>query len=243
MEGRCCQKDDNIASFDASYGSNYNPESGWSANRLVRTRMMLSPRDLLMLEDRNVWSHPGHRRKETIMQRHPGLRTSQYQIFADCHQIWLEDDRADMGSGADPAERVAAIDELVEQLLSQEAHARRVGIAPGVMCLLTARARRVPIEVTLLAQSPAAAEAGWDRVVEASLDLPSGRMVVHGPSDYFPEAPRLRLSPGTYRVRAYFGGQDTVSPDESEGADHYWVVLWPAPTTAPAVLFIKEPDV
>lgn len=85
----------------------------------------------------------------------------------------------------------------------------------------------MPLEVQVGATPPTSDLVGWDRVVEASLALPSGVLVLHGPSDYLPAAPHLTLAPGTYRLRAYFGGLDTLSSDGLEGADHYKVVLWP----------------
>lgn len=166
-----------------------------------------------------------------------------YRIFADYHQIYLEDSQAvqaGAGEGEVPDQQVTAIDTLVGQLLSPEAKARRVGVAPGVVAILTARNATVLLSVEVVSHPPSDDWRGWDRVVEASLDLPSGCLVVHGVSDYFPAAPRISLAPGTYRVRAYYGGLETVSSDALEGADHYKVVLWPAPAAQPVVLFAKE---
>ncbi|MFA4914997.1 MAG: hypothetical protein WC590_15290, partial [Burkholderiaceae bacterium] len=39
----------------------------------------------------------------------------------------------------------------------------------------------------------------------------------------------LPVAPGTYRVRVYCGGFDTLSEDRLDGDDHYRVLLWPAP--------------
>jgi hypothetical protein len=50
----------------------------------------------------------------------------------------------------------------------------------------------------------------------------------------------VTLQPGTYRVRAYFGGLDTVSADGLEGDDHYRVVLWPAPAQEPVILLAQD---
>src|SRR5579859_180152 len=162
------------------------------------------------------------------------------EIFADYHQVCVEDCQAQADEGGDDEERVKRIDARITQLLDKAAYERHLGVAPGVACLLTARAMTVPVDVEILAEAPPPDFAGWDRVVEASLDVPSGCLVVHGPTDYFPTAPRIALAPGTYRVRAYFGRLGSVSADELEGADHYRVVLWPAPQAEPAVLFTKE---
>jgi hypothetical protein len=175
------------------------------------------------------------------MPIHQESLSQRLAVCADYHQIYLEDAlaHADEGGG-DGEERVQRLDAWVAQVLSEAARERHLGVAPGVVCLLTARARTVPVEVEIVAEAPSADFAGWDRVVEASLDLPSGCLVVHGPTDYFPTAPRLSLAPGPYRVRAYFGGGETVSPDGLEGADHYKAVLWPAPLREPLTLYERE---
>lgn len=170
------------------------------------------------------------------MPLHPGVSASQHQIFADYHQVYLEDSQAQAGVGDDPKSRVDASDALVAQVLSPAAQARHVGIAPGVLCVLTARTTTVPVAVEVQTQPPTEKLSGWDQVVEASLDVPSGCLVLHGPTDYFPAAPRLTVTPGTYRVRVYFGGLETVSPDQLEGHDHYRLVLWPAPAREPTML-------
>lgn len=158
-------------------------------------------------------------------------QTHRFDLFADYHQLYLEDRQAQRDD-----ETVEALDARIAQLLSAPAHARHLGVAPGIICLHTARNLTVPLEVELRDQAPTNDLAGWDRVVEASLSLPSGVLVLHGPTDYLPDAPHLPLPPGTYRVRAYFGGLDTLSPDGLEGADHYKVALWPGEEQEPTVL-------
>lgn len=54
--------------------------------------------------------------------------------------------------------------------------------------------------------------------------------------DYFPEAKHLPVSPGSYRVRVYYGGLNTLSADGLDGEDYYQVVLWPEKYRSPAVL-------
>ena len=54
--------------------------------------------------------------------------------------------------------------------------------------------------------------------------------------DYFPDAKRLPVSPGCYRVRVYYGGLDTLSTDVLEGEDHYQVAFWPEDDRDPEIL-------
>lgn len=164
----------------------------------------------------------------------------QFHLFADYHQVYLEDSQVRIGAEADVGQRVAALDAWVAQLLNEPVRIRHLGVEPGVICFLTARNMTVPVSVEVRTQAPPEDIEGWDQVVEASLEVPSGRLVVLGSTDYLPDAPRTAVEPGIYRARVYFGGIDTLSPDGLEGADHYRVVLWPAPSREPVILLAKD---
>lgn len=43
---------------------------------------------------------------------------------------------------------------------------------------------------------------------------------------YLPDAARVTVNPGTYRVRIYYGALDSVDEFRLDGDDHYRVVLW-----------------
>jgi len=85
----------------------------------------------------------------------------------------------------------------------------------------------VPVELRVEAEEPATALDDYDHVAEASIDIPSGRLVIAGNSDYWPDAPRIDLAPGSYRVRVLYRGLATVSDDGLAGDDSYALVLWP----------------
>jgi hypothetical protein len=76
----------------------------------------------------------------------------------------------------------------------------------------------------------------WDHIVEAALSVTSGRIIVAGCTDYFPNAQRINVSPGTYRVRVSYGALDSLSQDGLGGHDHYRVQLWRAPSIAVRIL-------
>lgn len=141
-----------------------------------------------------------------------------YAIFADYHQFYLRD--AGKGSHA-----------LVDY--TEEECYRRVAAAPFVVAIQPDRNLTVPVEVELLDHRPDDDFVAWDHVAEASLDLPSGRLEIQ---ECMGDLIDLWLvAPGQYRVRAYFGGLDTIDTLGIDGDDHYRVVLWPAPM-APAAL-------
>lgn len=97
----------------------------------------------------------------------------------------------------------------------------------------------VPVVVEITDSEPDANLSAWDHVNECSLDVPSGRIVIAGCTDYFPDAARIELAPGSYRARLYYGSLDSLSEDGLDGDDNYKVVLWPA---APGPVQVLKAD-
>lgn len=141
-------------------------------------------------------------------------RTLTFQIFADYYQFYLQDEPVQGNLGDSWTE------EAVERLLA---------IAPGTVGIGTVRNMDVPVVVEIADERPDDDVADWDQVNECSLDVASGRIVIAGCTDYFPDAARILVPPGSYRVRAYYRGLESLSDDGLEGDDHYRLVLWPAP--------------
>jgi len=157
------------------------------------------------------------------------MRRHEFALFADYHQFYLQDEQAD-GDLSDH--------------WTPGATDRLLAVAPGVVGVGTARDTTVPVTVAVLGGPPPGDEdlSGWDQVNECSLSVPSGRIVVAGCTDYFPEAARIDVAPGSYRARIYYGGLDTLSEDGLEGSDRYAVALWLAPEDGPNVVKPREPS-
>ncbi|OLU20635.1 hypothetical protein BVH01_01455 [Pseudomonas sp. PA1(2017)] len=149
------------------------------------------------------------------------MHCHQLTLFADYHQFYLQDETA---SGD------------LSQAWSSEAVERMLAVADGVVGFGTLRNMQVGVTLEMLEEPPASDTAGFDHVVEGSLDARSGTLVVAGCTDYFPDAARFALAPGIYRVRLSISGADTLSEDGLDGEDHYLVQLWQAPLAEPAVL-------
>lgn len=145
-----------------------------------------------------------------------------YEPMADYHQVVVMDDR----------------DVPFPEHVDEEDCLRRLTVAPGIVVIHTARNMPVPFAVELLDAPPADLEDGdgWDHVTECSLVVTTGRIVVTGLLEYLPDAPRIDLPPGAYRLRALHRGLGEISPDGLEGRDAYLVRLWRAGATAPEVL-------
>jgi len=144
----------------------------------------------------------------------PPLRHA-FDLFADYFQFYIEDAAAEVS----PDEAGDAwTQEAIRNLLAPVRGSVRIG---------TVRNTTVPVELRVEAEEPATALDDYDHVAEASIDIPSGRLVIAGNSDYWPDAPRIDLAPGSYRVRVLYRGLATVSDDGLAGDDSYALVLWP----------------
>jgi hypothetical protein len=142
-----------------------------------------------------------------------GVDTYEFELFADYFQFYLQDDDAAIGNLSDA--------------WTEEATANLIAVAPGTVGIGTARNMTVPVVIEIRRAKPGDSLDEWDHVVEAGLTIRSGALVVAGCTDFFPDAARLPLAPGEYRVRLYAAGLRSVSPDGLEGDDRYRVVIWP----------------
>lgn len=146
----------------------------------------------------------------------------EFELFADYFQFYLQDDDERIGDLSD-----AWTQEAVERLLA---------VAPGVVGIGTARNMTVPVVVEVLGDEPAADFDAWEHVVEGGFELKSGRLVVAGCTDYFPDAARLPVPAGMYRVRMSCRGLTTISANGLDGDDNYRVQLWAVARLEPPAL-------
>lgn len=142
-------------------------------------------------------------------------------LFADYFQFYLQDESAE-GDLSD--------------YWTEEATERLLAVAPGTVGVGTVRNMVVPVSVDVLESEPPLDAAEWDHMTECSIQIDSGQLVVAGCTDYFPEATRIPLAPGTYAVRVSCGGLASLSADALDGDDHYRVQLWPGIATEAKVL-------
>lgn len=142
------------------------------------------------------------------------------ELFADYHQFYLQDEKA-KGD--------------LSEAWTEKATADHLAIAPGTIGVGTLRNVTVPVLIEVLASEPEEDLDRWDQVCECSIEIPSGRLVVAGCTDYFPDATRISVAPGVYRARIYYAGLGTMR-SALDADDHYRVVLWKAPPIQPRVL-------
>lgn len=155
------------------------------------------------------------------------MQKFEFQLFADYFQFYLEND-----SGAETDRSSLWTPEAVKNLLA---------VSPGVIGIGTVRNMTVPVTVEILDGEPMEDTGAWDQVSECSLEVPSGRIVVYGCTDYLPDAARINVTPGIYKARIYYGKLAALSEDGLQGEDHYTVVVWQG-SQIPARI-IKQRDI
>ena len=111
---------------------------------------------------------------------------------------------------------------------------RHLDVQPGVIAVGTIAYGVVHVDVELWDGAPADADAAWDHVVQASLETPSGRVVLGSVEGWERGSGEVEIQPGSYRVRVAWAGLE-ASAQAREG-DRYRVQLWPGAPEPPRVL-------
>lgn len=156
----------------------------------------------------------------------PSVATN-LELFADYHQIHVMDDEADVDFG-DAWSEQTVLDGL--------------GVTDGALVIVTAVNVTVAVSVHVLAEQPDVDSEHFDHVVEASIHLASGRLVVLGCTDYLPAAARFDMPASWIRVRAARRNlaaaiaADIDSDDSSETTEQLRLQAWPAPFSAPHII-------
>jgi hypothetical protein len=139
------------------------------------------------------------------------MQAIELTIFADYHQFYLQDDDERFGdlSGA----------------WTPEATERLLAVAEHVVGIGTVRSMNVPVRIEVRSTLPSLDPTQWDKVNRASLECSTGRIVVAGSTDYFPDARRFSVNPGTYDVLVGYKNLEALSEDRLEGSDSYHIFL------------------
>ena len=149
-------------------------------------------------------------------------RTFQYEIFADYHQFYLKDDDLSFGD--------------LSEAWTQEATDRLLAVAPHVIGVGTVRNTTVPVSVVVHESQPKDSPDEWDHITTASLRIDTGRIVVAGCTDYYPDAARLEVAPGVYEVVICYSKLGSLSENGLDGEDSYHVHLFPGREIEPVIL-------
>lgn len=146
--------------------------------------------------------------------------TTELRLFADYFQIHVSDADAD----SDLSD--AWTDRAVADHLAVASHALGIGTAVNV---------DVSVTVVVMPQEPSDDSPEFDHVVEAGLDVPSGRLMVLGCTDHAPDAATFDVPRGWNRVRVSRSNlaratQADVDSDKSpETTEKIRTQVWAAP--------------
>ena len=150
------------------------------------------------------------------------LEKYNFELFADYFQFHLQDEHADFDLSVN-----IWTEQAVEDLLT---------VTPGRIYIGTVRNMTVPVMVEVHDSEPKEDFDSWEHITECSFEVSSGKIVVVGGTDYFPEAARIEVAPGTYQARIFYDALDTLSEDGLDGDDNYKIILWRGEETKPKVL-------
>jgi hypothetical protein len=149
---------------------------------------------------------------ERSAQEERRMQRQLVKLGAAYHQFYLGDE----GAGTE-----APVDWTNEDV------DRHMKTAESVVVVCPVVEDTVPVEIEVHENEPPYDADEWDHIVESSLQLPSGRLVI----EEWPNraVARFAVTSGCYRVRAFFGNLRSALSDEEPSQDFYKVVLWPAP--------------
>jgi hypothetical protein len=136
-----------------------------------------------------------------------------FDVAADFHQFYLMDDD---------------VQPPIPEAVTDQDMAARVRVAPSIAVLHTTVEGIVPVTLQVGQAKPRDDSSHWDHVVEFSVDVPSGRLVVAGCVSYLPECPRVSVPAGSLRGRASF----RTSPSSEQCR----ISLWPGSIEATHVI-------
>lgn len=103
----------------------------------------------------------------------------------------------------------------------------RIKAAKNIIAVVPERDMIIPVRLEISDSAPPGDDfAAWNHIAEASLDLPSGRLLLDECCGE--RIDEISITPGSYRIRAYYGNLDKLSDDEMGGEDHYKLVIWAA---------------
>ena len=151
------------------------------------------------------------------------MKTLYFDIFTDYFQFYIQDESVDGING---------------KSWTPDACKRSLAVEKGTVGIGTVRNMDAGVAVEIHKAMPEQNYIAWDYVVECGLEVPSGYLVIAGCTDYFPDAKRIKLPKGQYRVRVYYGAQNDISEDGFDGNDHYLIKIWPS--TDASIIIIKQ---
>lgn len=139
--------------------------------------------------------------------------TLNLNLFADYFQIYLEDEN----NGKNLSD--SWTDEAVRSMLT---------VTNTTIGIGTVRNMDVPVTLNIFNSKPEIKNEleNIDQINECDIEIMSGKFVIAGCTDYYPDAKRIEVENGIYRLRIYYGNLDKLSDDGLDGDDFYIIDMW-----------------
>jgi len=139
------------------------------------------------------------------------MQKFEFELFADYYQFYIQDDDEALGDLSDS--------------WTKEATENLIAVSDGVIGIGTARNMDVPVTVEITDKPKFLLESDYDKINVTTIQCNSGRLVVAGCTDYFPEASRIEVVPGKYETQIGYKCLNEISDDGLDGNDSYHVFL------------------
>lgn len=141
-------------------------------------------------------------------------------VFADNFQFHLQDKRSDCDYPETWNE------EIMNALFVAGSNVIGIGTVRDLDVEVSLDIMSTPMDNNDMDKLPEDIE-DWDHAVQCTLDVPSGEMLIGGPTEDPEHAARVELAPGRYGVRIFWGNLENVDEVGFEGDDVYKIVMWP----------------
>ena len=141
------------------------------------------------------------------------MKTHRFELFADYFQFYIQDDESSAGD--------------LSEAWTEEAVANKLAVTERAIGIGTARNMDVCVELTVSDSPPSINEVEFDKLNQATLSIETGQLVVAGCTDYYPDAARVKIGVGAYKVIVGYKNLTQVSEDELDGNDSYHIWIFP----------------
>jgi len=144
-------------------------------------------------------------------QRSAEFREYEYKILARDGAFYLYDDDSEVD---------------LDQIWNGVPGDLSMVVKDGVVSIRSDQEKKVRLLVEVRENEPCESYDDLLLLGDCCLDVPSGRIVISGSLDNFPDAARIPVRPALYKMRLYAGSLDTVFGGLRRSQDHLRVVLW-----------------
>lgn len=152
----------------------------------------------------------------------------QLNVFADSFQFLVQDRMEDCAYPENWS------DELASQLFVIGDKVVGVGTVRDLDVEVVLEIFDAPLDEEEREQDPDVTD--WDQVIQCNLNIPSGRLLIAGPTEDFEEVARLDVPPGQYGIRVFWGNLDSIDDMGFEGDDLYKIMMWPNTEFEPRII-------